>query len=569
MNRSLLSRIMPFLLLFYALALAAFFIYAYFTFSSASYLPALRWEYAAKTAFVLFMDYLIPVHAAAVAVAASLSFESGAPKPGIPARPFSRIASSTLVAFLVLTAVYTALAEGVAPGARKRLADLQYLSRAAGEYMRQATVAMQDKDYRTALDAFDRYLVVDPGNKQVAEQRLVAVSGAARQGVPRSTGAPDASEAIGETTAQALVEKARYYVEQKDWFSAHYYAQAAVALDPRRVDALRIASEAGNEMARFTQSEKDEKTAELFKRKKDALEKLETGDALGAYYSFLAMSNENKNDPDIARYLGESQAAVRRAAFFVDDALKAEMLPGTQGILFLNRNQADSAEAVSVGKMVELPGGDAYFFDIEAVSYDISGNVAWHFTAPYGRREGDTILLRAVDSRDRAAQFQPLYLQGTRPVPERFVLRLQPTVEELRALSSGRTSLAGVGISDMWRLRGRLGAYGLARQSLGVEMTMRLVMPFAFLILSIFCTAMGWALRMRTGGRVPAAGIFLMPLLPVVLALMSLLYLHAHRVIIGFTVIGFGLAVAFIVMAALQLVLLALSLVLLAGQSSR
>jgi hypothetical protein len=98
---------------------------------------------------------------------------------------------------------------------------------------------------------------------------------------------------------------------------------------------------------------------------------------------------------------------------------------------------------------------------------------------------------------------------------------------------------------------------------------MRLVMPFAFLILSIFCTAMGWSLRMRSGGRLTVAGIILMPLLPVVLALMSLLYLHAHRVIVGFTVIGFGLAVAFIVMAALQLVLLVVSLVLLAGQSSR
>jgi hypothetical protein len=124
-------------------------------------------------------------------------------------------------------------------------------------------------------------------------------------------------------------------------------------------------------------------------------------------------------------------------------------------------------------------------------------------------------------------------------------------------------------ISEMWRLRERLGSYGLARQSLSVEMTMRLVMPFAFLIISILATALGWAMRVREGGRLPAAGIVLMPLLPVVLALMSLLYLHAHRVIIGFTVIGFGLTVAFVALAALQLVLLAVSLVLLAGQSSR
>ena len=67
-----------------------------------------------KNAFILFMDYLIPVHAAAVAVAASLSFDGVAPRPGAQARQFSGMASSTIVAFLVLTAVYTALAEGVA-----------------------------------------------------------------------------------------------------------------------------------------------------------------------------------------------------------------------------------------------------------------------------------------------------------------------------------------------------------------------------------------------------------------------------------------------------------------------
>jgi tetratricopeptide (TPR) repeat protein len=570
MKRSLLSRIMPFLLAFYALSLAAFFAYAMATFSASHLLPGFRWEYAAKRAFVMFMDYLIPVHAAAVAVAASLSFEAGTARPEGQIRPFSRIVSSAVVAFLVLTAVYTALSEGVAPRARKRLADMQYLSRAAGVYRREAAAAMEAKDYTEALDAIGRYLNVDPSDSQMVEQRLRAKSEAARQGAPAPAAAAEGSGvSTNETDAQALVEKARFYVAQKDWFSAHFYAQAASALDPRRTDALRLAAEASDRLAGLTAEEKRAKTSELFQRKKEALQKLESGDALGAYYAFVELSAENPRDPDVVNYLAEAGTAVRRAAFFLDEARKVETLPGVQGVLFLNRYEADTSEAVSIGKMVELPGGEAYFFDIEAVRYDASGTVAWHFTAPYGRRDGDSILMHVVDRTDPKVQILPLYVQGTRPPPDRYVLRLLPPMDELHALSPNRASLASASISEMWRLQSRLASYGLAKQSLDVEMTMRLIMPFAFLILSILCTAMGWSLRVRGGQRLPAAGIVLMPLLPVVLALISLLYLHAHRVIAAFAVIAFGLTTAFIAVAVLQLVLLAVSLVLLAGQSSR
>ena len=285
------------------------------------------------------------------------------------------------------------------------------------------------------MDALGRYLAVDPQDKDMIAKRLEAVSGAAHQEAahPQGSGpivSPDA-------TAQSLVEKSKAAAEQKDWLSAHYYAQAAAALDPRRVDALRLASESENELARSTQSQKDDAAGRLFLRKKEALSRLENNDPFGAYYSFLTMASENAGDPDIARYLEEARTEVRKAAFFVDDALKVEMLPGTEGILFLNRNDADSAEAVWVGKMVELPGGDAYFFDIEAVRYDASGAVAWHFAAPYGRRDGDSILMNAVDSHDATSRFQPVYLQGGRSAAERNLLRLLPSVEELRALSSG------------------------------------------------------------------------------------------------------------------------------------
>ncbi len=150
MNRPLLSRIMPFLLGFYALSLAAFFVYAMITFTASSYLPMLRWEYTLKQAFVLFMDYLIPVHAAAIAVAASLAAIGSVGSGGSP-QPFNKIVSSTLIAFLVLTAAYTALFEGVYPRARTRLTDMQYQSSLARLYARQANDALGSRTIRPPL----------------------------------------------------------------------------------------------------------------------------------------------------------------------------------------------------------------------------------------------------------------------------------------------------------------------------------------------------------------------------------------------------------------------------------
>ena len=565
MNRSLLSRIMPYLLGFYALALAAFFLYSLLTFSDHQYLASLRWEYAAKRAFILFMDYLIPVHVAAVAVAASLSWE--APQPGVPAQPFSRIVSSAVVAFLVLTAVYAALAEGVAPRTRARLDEMRYASRTAVELRRQEDAAARRGDWNAAVEAADRYLQLDPGNRPMIEQRLAARTRAARQASPSAAPTPAAGPSVDQADAQALVERARYYVSQKDWFSAHYYAQAAVAADPRRRDALEIMSQAAAALAAAPAAAMPTQS-QFFALKRDALDRLERGDAVGAYYAFQSLHAQNADDPDVSRYLDQAAAALQRTSFFLDEARRVELLPGTQGIVFLNRWDAESAEAVAISKMVELPSGEAYFFGIEAIRYDSAGAVTWHFTAPYGKRVENAVLMSAVDRGGPSVPVQPLYLQGARPAAERTVLRLQPGEEELRVLSSGRPALASMNLAEMWRLRNRLAAFGLARQALSVEMTMRLVMPFAFLVLSILCTALGWALRLRTG-RLSAAGVVLLPLLPVVLGLLSLLYLHAHRLVIGFTVIGFGLSTAFIALAVLQVVLLAVSLALLAGQSSR
>jgi hypothetical protein len=568
MNRSLLSRIAPFLLAFYALSIAAFFAYAIITFSATTLLPAFRWEYALKKAFVLFIRYLIPIHAAAVAVASSLAALREIPVgAGAPARPFNKVVSSTIVAFLLLAAAYTALFEGVYPGVERRLADMQYRSSVARVYTKQANTAMAAKDYHAALDAVTRYLAIDGGNKDYIARRLELESLAAQQSAPPPV-APPAAISDGES-AQELIEKARAAFAAEDWFTAHYFAQAAAALDPRRADAVRLAAQAWDKIGGLTQPEKDRQTADFYKKKKDAYALLVSGNAVGAYYQFVALAAEDPKDKDIATYLEEAGKAVAQTTFFIDDARRIEAVPGTQAILFLQSAPGDAREAVYIGKMVDVAGGEAYFYDIEAIHYNAAGSVAWHLSAPYGTRVGQAILMHSIDRKDPAVQSLPLYLRGSRPAAERNVLAVAPSMEEMRALSLNRNALQVMGITELWRMRADLGSLGLARNALSSALAMKIIMPFAFFILSILAVSLGWAFRTRALGKLPASGIILLPLVPAVLALLSLLYLYAHQVVTGFAILSFGFTTALIILGVLQVVLLSVALVLLAGQTSR
>jgi lipopolysaccharide export LptBFGC system permease protein LptF len=220
---------------------------------------------------------------------------------------------------------------------------------------------------------------------------------------------------------------------------------------------------------------------------------------------------------------------------------------------------------------------------VEAIRYDAEGRVIWHLRAPYGKRGADTVpaggaaggaapaqrtvLLHAVDRTNARIETRAVYTQGSRPAAERDVLLLSPSIDELRALSIRSDAAAVASIADLMRLRGDLGAFGASRPALTIEMAMKMIMPFVFLVVSLFAISLGWGFRARAG--LPRLGMIVVPAVPVVLAVLTLLYVHAHRVVTGFAVLAMGLPAALVVLAVLELALLAAALVTLAGQTTR
>ena len=572
MNRPLLGRISSFLFVFAAIGFGLFFAYSAVRFPVDRLLPVFQWEYAVKNGFLLFVEALIPLCAAAIGVAASLAGSSvEARAAGIPPQPFSRIAGSTIVTFVLLAVAYAVLFEGVAPNVRRRISDMEYRSRLGREFLRQAEKARSDGDWAARRDALGLYLAIDKTNRVVTEQKLEAEAEAAARTKPVPSPAPP-REPPGDVDASSLVEKARYYYDREDWFSAHYYARQAATVAPNRTDAPRLAALAWEKIVGAAPSRKDMQASEMYRRKLAAYTMLEK-DPVAAYYGFLDLQKSLPKDPDINEHLAASEERIRSIAFFRDEIEGMAALPGTERILFVNRSEKDFTEAVFIAKMIEAGRKGTYLADLEAIRYRPTGEVLWHLTAPWGKLEqmadgGREVLMLCVDRGDTTKRTGPVYLAGSRPTGERNLLLITPTTEELEALSLDGGDATTLGLPRAWRLRERLGAFGMQREALETDIVMMAFMPFAFLALCFFSLSFGWAFRARYLGRPPLLAILFVPLVPVAAALASLLYVHAHRIALGFAVLAFGLTAALIIGAALALVLLAAALALTAGQAT-
>ena len=216
-------------------------------------------------------------------------------------------------------------------------------------------------------------------------------------------------------------------------------------------------------------------------------------------------------------------------------------------------------------------GTDRWFFDVEAIRYDAKGAVTWHLSTPRARLSEDEtmLLLKGVDRIDPKKVTEAMYHAGSRPAAERNTLRLGKGIEDLPIHALDPAPLAGTGMAELWRIRRSLARNDRLHTEVSVELATRAAKPFVFLVVSLFAVAFGWSLRGRWTGRAPALAWVAAPAVVAAVGILVQLYLHAHRVLLGFVVLSLGgLTAAAIVLGVLQLVLVAVALAVLAGQSN-
>lgn len=582
------------------LAFLGFFCYSQLVFPprGLELLERFRWPFVWSNSFRLFVDWLLPVTMAAVALSYALgpAREAGwrpARGAGRAAVSFGQLVSGHLSFLIALAVLYSFLFLGVYPEIQANLNDFASLSREAKLYLDRAQEADKEGRHAEAALDYERYLAIDPDNRQVVE-RLGQLPAARPVAAPAVQPEPPATRYAVLTKGKQgfeLLQMAEDFFEREDYVSAHYYATLAVRLEPSRADAVRLAARSWQEIGGTDLTRKDQEQRELFLAKREGFRLVAAEEYVRAFYHFRALQARYPRDPELATWVERSREGLVLQTFFLDEARKIDALPGREQLLLRNDGGGyELTEILSVGKMVNTEDG-TFFKDVEVLRFGPGGQEQ-HFAAPYGRLtdlrpeaaaagrplvgkqaagapgSAWAVILHGVERTTREGPALPRRLSGgSRSGPPPTVLELRAGPHQLPALAVGETTAASVGFLQLWQMRSRVREYGHPEHAVAAEILRRLLHPFSFLVLSLAAAAFGWSARPRSlSGRPALVGYLFVPLFPLVGLFVSALYLHAQRVLMNFLLLQLGFAACLPAFLVLQGVLLFAALVLLAGQ---
>ncbi len=401
-------------------------------------------------------------------------------------------------------------------------------------------------------------IAVYPNSHEAAElyeQSLSAVSFSVEPEIPEteSTDKFIPRKEIGDETVSSLIEKSKSAALDENWFLSHYYAQLAVDAgsnsDININDARRLAAEAWNILGEPQAPVESEENI-IFRRKKLAYLNLTNGDALSAYYQFVAIKNGSAigaKDPDVDQFLKIATERVAEQCFFIDEFENLKRFETSKNVYFAIPHADGSKDVVFIrgitnvknaGRMVQ------YLRGLSVISYSSRGTFLKSVSVPYAKMMTEPvgtfdegvkskfqilddyesvpyILLVGIDryNQDKPSRpeysFAPDYPEILRDEPTYMILGISQ--HDFALIQDASIGSKRMNLISLARIYPRIRLFGFSAEIYGSDLLHRTTYPLFLLILFIFLACIAWNYRLNSSQLFKFKWIFVMPFLTVAL----------------------------------------------------
>ncbi len=541
----------------HALAFGFLLLMSVFAFTTRTVLAELQWQWIVARTWEEFLGLAPAFQGWAVLIVFAWLIPMSAPvSRGSSFERFGQPIALLLATTLVFSVGYLV---GY-PSAVARVDSLELTTTLALQLRESAEAARAEQDYERAQEQLNQYLALVGRSDQI-EQMLIEIREHQRRQEPGEAAdeAPPELRIPERATAAELVDRAVVAMGRADYSTAHYMASLALSLDPAGDEAARIAAQSLESLASLAPDDRESEAGILFWRKQRAREALTRGDSVGAYYQFAALAQEYPRDADVARYLRAAEDQVSGLTVFRDEVVDALRLPGTPGLVFVNRAVEQSVEIVAIDKLVAT-GSGLYAQQIEWIEVDREGSVLRHASSDYGKHAAGHFIVSVIDRGPRGTRTGPTIHAGDSDSVTHGLLEIAPSADELVLLAYVSRRPEAANIASLSRTITAADRYGMVSEPITLEFLMRVVVPFAYLVFSLALAGFGWRYRSRYLHLPPLPTLLLVPLIPFLLVPLSFGLVYAQRIVLATLLLAVGFGGALALTIVLQAVLLFASL---------
>lgn len=319
-------------------------------------------------------------------------------------------------------------------------------------------------------------------------------------------------------TAEDALRTGEHYMNNRDFYSAHYYAMRSYNLSsehaPYREEALRLAAQAWNQIEKGSAELTADFDIRLYQAKKAGYEMMQQGDYIKAHYHFIDtrdMLEEHdplKRDPDLDRFIEITGKKLLEEIFFIDEIASLPAFESARNISFIiPDSKAEAAARITIeGLSFVTENGvqTIYGRNGEITQYAAGNRIAYRYKIPFikiipisgeGGNPAMRMLFRASDKQHGRMFFQPIVLEGTMPV-ERQSSKLLPfsskSFELIIAANRGEKMMT---LPQLYTFKKESAQYGFPAQIFHREILARIGNAFLILIISVHALILAWSFR--------------------------------------------------------------------------